>query len=275
MKKLVILFALIVMIAPWSVTAQVKATDSNLPDSVNHLDANGLKTGLWIERQGEMTSKGIYNLNKKTGNWVTCYSNNFLYKLEYYNDGIKDGISLQFDRKGKLTLQENYKNNVLNGQTVYYGQYSETPMSETNFANGKKYGQFRQFYDNAKIQEESYYQNDIKNGTSKWYNKTGHKVAEYNYKNGNFEGFQKTFYENDTIQALSNYAGNLLSGDYKEYYRNGKVKLSGTYVAGLKEGMWTEYDELGKKQLETKYKAGVPGLTKKQKAAQPKAAGAK
>lgn len=263
MKKIVFLFSLIALILPISLKAQVKpaeqvkSNDLILPDSVNHLDANGLKTGYWIERQGELTSKGIYNASRKTGNWVIYYSNNTIHKLEYYTDGVKDGISLQFDRKGKLTLQENYRNGILNGQAIYYGQYTETPMSETNFANGKKNGQFRQYYDNTKIQEESNYKNDIKNGSSRWYNKNGRLIAEYNYNGGNFEGLQKTYYENDTLQTVSLYNSNQLSGDYKEYYRNGKVKISGKYVAGLKEGTWTEFDELGKPQKVTKYKAGV------------------
>ncbi len=263
MKKILILLTLIALIVPAHLTAQVKpaqtvkASDMNLPDSVNHLDANGLKTGFWIERQGELTSKGNYFSSRKSGNWVTYYSNSALHKLEFFTDGVKDGISLQFDRKGKLTLQENYSKGLLHGQTIYYGQYTETPMSETFFANGKKNGQFRQYYDNSKIQEDTYFKNDLKDGSSRWYSKNGRMIAEYNYKDGNFEGLQKTYYENDTLQTQSFYTGNLLSGDYKECYRNGKVKVSGKYVAGLKEGTWTEYDELGKPQKVTKFKAGV------------------
>jgi antitoxin component YwqK of YwqJK toxin-antitoxin module len=257
MKKIALLFTILIFAASSALVAQVKATDMNLPDSVNKYDANGMKTGYWIERQGEMTFKGRYVNNKKNNNWVTYYSNNLIYKVEYFTDGVKDGLSLQFDRKGKLTLMENYSNGILHGETIYYGSYTETPMSETNFANGKKTGQFRQYYDNSKIQEESVYKNDIKNGISRWYNKGGRLIAEYHYRDGNFEGIQKTFYENDTVQAVSNYSGNQLSGEYKEYYRNGKMKLSGKYVAGLKEGSWTEYDEIGKAQKVVKYKAGV------------------
>lgn len=237
--------------------AEQKATDLNLPDSVNRFDASGLKTGYWIEKQADLTSKGAYISGKKTGNWVTYYPQNFVHKIEFFTDGVKDGISMQFDRHGKLTLNENFSNGQLHGQVFYYGQYSQTPMSETNFANGKKNGLFRQYYDNAKIQEDTYYKDDLKNGTSRWYNKGGKLIAEYNYVDGNFEGVQKTFYENDTVQNLSTYKNNQLSGDYKEYYRNGNLKLSGKYVDGLKEGSWTEFDELGKPSKVVKYKADI------------------
>lgn len=263
MKKILIVVSLILAVFSFTLNGQtkpveqVKPTDYKLPDSVNKLDANGLKSGYWIERQGELTSKGIYVTNLKTGNWIIYYSNNSIHKLEYYNKGAKDGICLQFDRKGKLTLQENYTRGLLHGQTIYYGQYTETPMSEISFANGKKNGQFRQYYDNSKIQEESNYKNDIKDGSSHWYNKNGKLIAEYNYKNGSFDGIQKTFYDNDTLQTSTMYLNNQLSGDYKEYYRNGKLKVSGKYVAGLKEATWTEFDELQKPQKVIKYKAGA------------------
>lgn len=237
--------------------AEQKANDLKLPDSVNRFTPDGLKTGYWIEKQADLTSKGEYLAGKKTGSWITYYPNQFVHKLEIFQDGNKEGISLQFDRHGKLTLLENYSKGVLHGQVLYYGQYAQTPMSETNFSNGKKSGLFRQYYDNAKIQEDTYYQNDLKNGSSRWYNKTGRMIAEYNYLNGNFEGEQKTFYDNDTLQNLSTYKNNQLFGDYKEYYRNGNLKISGKYVDGLKEGAWIEYDELGKPSKTVKYKADI------------------
>lgn len=257
MKNLLLILSLLVISMTQPLVAQTNTTDIKYPDSINKFDANGMKTGYWIERQGELTQKGVYTTNRKSGNWITYYSNSLIFKVEYFTEGVKDGISLQFDRKGKLTLMENYRNNLLNGPTIYYGQYTESPMSETNFANGKKNGQVRQYYDNAKLQEDSHYINDQKNGYSRWFNKNGRMIAEYHYKDGNFDGLQKTFFENDSIQSTTNYTNNKMSGEYREYYRNGRVKISGKYLDGLKEGTWTEFNEIGKVEKTTKYKAGV------------------
>jgi antitoxin component YwqK of YwqJK toxin-antitoxin module len=236
--------------------AQVEANDMKIPDTANKMDDQGKKTGYWIEKQGDLTSKGEYISNRKVKNWVTYYSNNVIYKIEYFTNGIKDGISIQFDRKGKMTLVENYKNGLTHGQTIYYGQFSETPLSESEYAFGKKNGLFRQYYENGKIQEESNFTDDQKNGFTKWFNKNGRMIATYHYLNGNFDGIQKTYYENDSVQSVYYYQDNKLSGDSKEFYRNGKLKITGKYVSGEKEGPWTEYDELGKVRSVTRYKNG-------------------
>ena len=256
MKKLFLLIIATLLFAPWQLNAQVKNSDQTKDVAPNLTDANGNKNGLWSEKEGDVTWKGEYIANKKVKNWVGYYPNNYISKVEYYTNGWKDGVNIQFDRKGKVTLIENYKNDKLDGQTIYYGVYTETPLSETEYYDGKKNGLFRQYYDNGKIQEETWFKGDRKNGLSRWNNKAGQRIAEYNYVLGNFEGIQKTFYENDSLQSYNIYINNKLSGEAKEYYRNGKVKLSGKYIDGLKEGAWTEYDELGKIQRMIKYKNG-------------------
>ncbi len=250
------LLATLAILFPVFLTAQIAADDLQIPDSANRTDAQGNKTGYWIEKQGEMTFKGFYKNNQKVDNWVGFYPSRVVYRIESYSNGLKDGLSIQLDRKGKITVCENYKNGLLHGETIYYGQYNETPVSETIFQNGKKNGLYRKYADNGKIQEETYYKDDLKHGNSKWYNKSGRLIAYYNYKDGKFDGVQKTYYENDTLQSVNNYRNDLLNGESKEYFRNGKLKLSGKYVDGNKDGAWTQYDELGRVQEVIRFKDG-------------------
>ena len=225
-------------------------------DSINKLNAQNLKSGFWMERNGEYTNQGSYIDSKKDGTWATFLSNDLLFKLETWKNGEKDGISLQFDRKSKLTGLENYKSGKLNGLCVYYTPGSDFPQKEMSYNMGSLEGMYRIFYDNGKIQEESFYKDNQKSGPSRWYNKGGRMIALYNYAGGQFAGVQRTYYENDTLQCFSNYADNLLNGEYKEYYRNGKVKIQGHYLAGQKEGDWIEYDEAGNRLKTTRYKNG-------------------
>jgi uncharacterized protein len=256
MKSLYSFLFMIILAMPFRLTGQEVSQDNKYPDSINRKDDSGNKTGYWIEKANDVTYKGEYVANKKNNNWVGYYSNNVVSKVEYYSNGVKDGISVQLDRKGKITLLEHYKNGMLHGQVIAYSSMTEIPVSEAMYANGKKNGMYRQFYDNGKIQEETWFKNDMKDGVSKWNNKNGQRLAEYNYKANNFDGVQTTFYENDTVQTINTYKDNKLSGESKEFYRNGKIKASGKYVNGLKEGAWTEYNELGKIEKVTRYKEG-------------------
>lgn len=250
----VLLALLLIISAPlFSQTAVVKKS----ADTTNRYDANNLKTGYWEEREGEFTAKGCYKNDKRVDNWISFHPNHMIQKIEFYTNGIKNGISVQFDRKGKIMTVEYYNNGLLNGVSTTYNQFSESPVTETSYIGGKKNGMVKLFYDNGKLQEESNYTDNLKNGMSRWFTKNGKTVAIYNYSRGEFEGTQRTFYENDSVQVLSNYTGNKLSGEYKEFYRNGKMKISGKYTDGLKDGVWIEYDELGVPARTTKFKLGV------------------
>jgi len=256
MKMILSFLMTMIAVITLQVNAQETAVDKKMADTVNLTDAKGNKTGFWIEKRGELTFKGEYDANNKVKDWVGYYPNNAIFKVEYYTNGVKEGISLQFDRKCKISLIEHFKNDVNHGRSTYYSQFNESILSETDYAFGKKNGIYRQYYDNGKIQEESWYQDDLKNGISKWNNKNGQRIAEYIYKAGVFDGLQKTFYENDSIQSLNNYQNNKLGGEAKEFYRNGKLKSSGKYLNGLKDGSWTEYNELGKIEKVIRFKDG-------------------
>lgn len=249
------LFALCIFFST-SVFSQT-TNEKKSSDTLNRYDASRMKTGYWEEREGEFMMKGYYVNDKRINNWIGYHPNHMIQKIEFYTNGIKNGISVQFDRKGKIISVDFYKNGLLNGTSTTYNQFSESPVSETNYLTGKKNGVVRLYYDNGKLQEESYFADDKKDGSSKWFTKTGKTVAIYNYGQGEFEGAQKTFFENDTLQVLSNYSRNKLSGEYKEFYRNGKAKITGRYTEGLKDGIWTDYNELGIQQRVLKFKLGV------------------
>jgi antitoxin component YwqK of YwqJK toxin-antitoxin module len=263
MKKTIhSLLAILLFASFYAVQAQVPGTVTNLPDTVNRTDDKGNKTGFWIEKLGDKTFKGDYADNVRIKCWVGYYANDAIYALEYYDKGLKDGISIQLDRKGKISLVEHYRNGQLSGKKILYSQYSDRPVAESEYLQGKKNGVHRQFYETGKVQEETWYKDDLKHGSSVWNDKNGKKLVEYWYKEGNFDGVQKTYYDNDSLQTVTNYLNNNLSGESREYYRNGKLKLSGKYVDGKKEGVWTEYDELGKISKTIKYKDGVETVKK-------------
>lgn len=240
-------------------TAGISQTGETPPEreSFNQLNEANLKVGFWKERNGELTTRGNYVNGLKDGTWETYLSDDLIFRVEIFNKGQRDGIVMQFDRKGKITNVEHYRNNQLHGAVFIYSPFSAKLQKMQEYNNGKLTGLYRSYYDDGKIQEEAFYKEDQKHGPSKWFSREGRLVAIYHYANGAFEGTQRTFYDNDTTATIVKYVGNKQDGDYKEFYRNGKPKITGTYINGLKEGTWTEYDETGKPVTVTRYKNGV------------------
>jgi len=255
MKTTSLIFTLLFLM-PVLIFAQT-ATEKKTDDTTNKVDASNRRTGYWEEKIGDQIMKGYYVNDKRTGTWILCVNTGLLQKLESYDNGLKNGISISLDRKGHLKNQEYYKNDKLSGLSVTYGMYSEMPLSQINYIDGVKNGVSKLYYDNGKIQEEAIYKAGVKEGPSKWYSSAGRLLALYNYHNGQFEGVQETFYENDSVQTATMYSNNIINGGYKEFYRNGIIKLSGSYINAIKEGAWIEYDETGKAVKTTKYKKGV------------------
>ena len=256
MKRLLTLLFLPLWLLSGTISAQITSIASKATDTLNQMDAQGNKTGSWVETRGEITFRGSYVKNLKHGNWVGTYPNKIVSSIEAYNMGKKEGATIYIDKRGRITMSENYKNGLRHGFNIVYSQYNDGPATETNYVNGKKNGFYRQFYENGKLQEESFYLDDKKDSISKFNNKSGHLVAEYHYKNGLFEGPQKTFYETDTLQSVMNYRNNEPDGLFRECYPNGKTRIEGNYLKGLQTGTWTEYDETGKATKVSKYKDG-------------------
>ncbi|NQV03627.1 MAG: toxin-antitoxin system YwqK family antitoxin [Bacteroidia bacterium] len=256
MKKILNLLMVALMLLPLMAWSQTEEPE-NKKEPFNQLNERNPKVGFWKERNGELTTRGNYINGLKDGTWEPYLSDELIFRGETYKSGRRNGITLQFDRKGKISNVEHYQNNQLHGHVFIYSPFSSKLLKRQEYENGMLTGLFRSYYDTGKIQEEAFYRANQKHGPSKWFNHEGRLIAIYNYHNGTFEGTQRTFYENDTTSTITRYVNNKQDGEYKEFYRNGKLKLTGNYHNGIKEGAWTEYDETGKAVSVTKYKNGV------------------
>jgi hypothetical protein len=84
-------------------------------DTINRVDKNGLKQGMWIinvpELRGEpgYTEVGPFKDDKKEGEWHQYNSTDDPIALEHYLNGGKDGICQYFTRFGNLIREESWK----------------------------------------------------------------------------------------------------------------------------------------------------------------------
>lgn len=173
---------------------------------------NGLKEGVWREYGG---------------------TNNVLLKVDEYVKGKKNGASTTLNNSGMVTLDESYRNDLLDGRRITYSQSARIKVTE-NFKNGLLDGERKSYYDDGKTQEEGTYSAGQRDGVAKWYLQNGNLSLEYTYTKGSLNGAAKMYDEKGLIRSEGNYVNDNEDGEWKEYENGQAVKKiiykSGTVV---------------------------------------------
>jgi len=138
MKKILFACCLLVFSISFA-TAQTAA---------NKTDANGKKQGLWEEKSPAGTSKGTYANNQKDGCWTSYASDGKLIRIENFNKGIRDGITVDIDQRGYLVGETYYVNNLIEGTAKKFF-YGSNPASLIDYVHGKITGKKKIYYENS------------------------------------------------------------------------------------------------------------------------------
>ncbi len=183
---------------------------------VNKTDPQGRKQGKW-EKVYPGTRvymyRGEFKNDKPVGTFVYFYksgkskaviehgangrSEGYFYHetggvMSYgiYKDFKKDSIWVNWDKIGRLSSKESYKNDSLHGiKVVYYlpteqGDKSQRPMSVEYYENGKLHGDFKEYFENGKTKTTGSYKNGKKHGVWESYHVDGGKMSLERYKDG-------------------------------------------------------------------------------------------
>lgn len=226
---------------------------------INRLDENGKKTGKWIEYYGDR-------------NKVKSEVN--------YRNGIKEGISKEYDEQGNLKKLDQYENGVINDtvqefafidiRTIYHENGTKKLIG--GYANEKKQGIFREYDntpDSGKIINSFIYDQDvllsegiIDNygtyiGPWKIYYPTGELKEEGEYVNGVKEGEWRYYYKNGSLEQKGKYVKSKIHGTWVWFYENNKKHREESYRFGKEEGITTEYDSVGNIITKGEYLAGL------------------
>jgi len=135
---------------------------------------NGVTTALMYHESGYLMAKGKYIDQKKDSTWV------------------------QYDDRGVISYQEDYKNGELHGQRVIFyepiaGQYKV--MEYSYWKNGVQHGEFKKFHPNTKVAQEGKYVDGNKDGEIKHYHPNGKVALVERYKFAVKHGYQIVFDE--------------------------------------------------------------------------------
>ena len=89
---------------------------NSFSQDTNKVDANKQKQGFWMENVMGVTYRGQYVNHKREGNWISYHQGTLLISsIDFYKNGMKNGISISIDSKGNFTKEEHYMNDTLDG----------------------------------------------------------------------------------------------------------------------------------------------------------------
>lgn len=193
----------------------------------NQVDERGLKQGFW---------KRTMNDNSKT----------YLYAIESYKDGKRNGLCTYFFSNGKKETESYYRNDTLNGLSKVYKDYGGLRYEE-NFKDGRTHG-FKKYYNSdGGLTEEQEYIEGVQTGIYRLYSKSKRVIVESFYTNGVENGTRKVYSDNDKHEIIREFD---FKNDIKiaaRYYKKGKIvkQEKYNYEDGLKK------DEKLKKKYQT------------------------
>lgn len=118
-------------------------------------------------------------LSKFSGTAKAEDSNGLTTYLDYKN-GKRDGLKRTYYENGKLRLQAEFKNNMLNGTLTGWNKNGQK-LIEIQYANDKENGEIREWYPNSNMKMQGKYIDGIKNGKFTTWDSQGEILSEEDY----------------------------------------------------------------------------------------------
>ena len=134
---------------------------------------------------GQLMETARYRNDTLDGNRVIFYeATGDTNVVETYNKGRFEGPYRVYYENGKLELEANYVNNVMEGEVHKYYETGEL-MEVVNFQDNEENGPFKEYYANGNVKTEGFYMNgDNEHGLLKMFNENGELVKTMNCQHG-------------------------------------------------------------------------------------------
>ena len=208
-----------------------------------------------------------------------------------YRDGLLEGLSMEYDRQGKIIGSKFYKLGILLGEGltdedgVKQGPWREYALvegllrAEGEYKDGLRLKEWKFYFKNGKLEQKgTYLEKELVNGLWTWYfpsgevkrteefrwgiedgqyieyNVTGKVVVQGKFIDGLEEG--EWLYSVGDHWEKGSYSSGQKEGEWLAEYENGEQYFKGSYEGGLENGKHSYYYPNGFKRLEGKYVSG-------------------
>ncbi len=240
-------------------------------EKINYLF--GKKNGYYYKYKKDVVegvylwSTELFAGDKKEGTAYIYFPDGRIQQTIVYNNGKKEGLSKEYDKEGNVITLLEYNNDFL---------ISRERINRTD-NNGKRQGEWNEFYPNGTIKTERTFKDDQLHGYYKEYDTQGRLTLTMLYDNGSI--VKSRVEDEPDIEVVNRYSqdGKLVYsgpfrndvpvGIHREYGGDGRVTNAFIYndnglllsegivdEAGNSNGKWKDYYSKGNIKAEGQYK---------------------
>lgn len=198
----------------------------------------------------------------------TYYTDGATYSDSWYKNELRDGLTTVYHPDGSVAVKFVFKNGMLystlegfdtkgkavdfgnlkngTGKSIFYDPISDAKFSEFNYVDGKKNGDYINYYFNGRISEKGTYVDDLFQGSFLKYYKNGKVKEKANFYQGKMNGEHIVYFQSGALNQM-------------EIWKNEKCQYAIEYdTKGLKTKE-QKYQPADSSQVETTYIYGSNG----------------
>ena len=259
----------------WYINGKVKVKSSYTSGKLNG-------SFMSYDSLGRKETKGEYEMGLKTGDWLTWYPSGKKKERLSYFSGKANGMYSLWDEEGRIIKEGEYANDLKHGVWITFDPDLKRQESYEYYDMGvAKLKYFFKYYDNGNLMEQPSFTEYFRDG--EWRQLFDNERLQYltTYKMGKKYGLyeewtikkelvQRGYYENELMTALWTYARNdsvikyevydadsIIDGFIYEYYENDQSKADAVFLEnGKRDQKWYTYFEEGKDSTISVYDGG-------------------
>ena len=209
----------------------LKSTVNHIQDTTINDVVNYYADGKTVNSKGRYVGKKIGSAweRQKEGRWEFYDAEGRLIRFENYKDNLLNGESKIFFANGKASHEMNYLYDKLEGPFTEYTIDGKTSKKGA-YKNGIYDGNIVVNYDSGKKKEEGKFVNGLREGSWNFYLETGlpeltiwfkaDKIEKKHYANGTFQ----TYFDSGIPQSEYTYKNYNKEGAFAEYYDKGSYE---------------------------------------------------
>ncbi len=150
---------------------------------VVHYDENQFGKATLYSEKGKLTAKGFYQGTKKDSLWEFVSPEGVLYTREHYNDGLKNGVTTHFYKRGNVAQKIEWKEDVKDGIWKKYHENGQLKMTSAHI-NGKIEGEYIVYSADGKLEVQGEFKNGLEEGVWVIFTPANTIAYKIEYKDG-------------------------------------------------------------------------------------------